>query len=298
MSIGNFDGVHRGHARLVGRLLARAQEVRGPAVAFTLDPHPAKLLRPHAVPPGLCTTERKAQLLTRLGVDALVAYPTDRTLLQLEAEEFFESIVRGRLAARAVVEGSNFFFGHNRGGDVELLDRLCRRDGIVLEVVEPVEVDGQPISSSRIRELIGRGEVGRARAMLTEPYRIQGRVVRGAGRGAALGFPTANLAGIETLVPGPGIYAGRAWVSGREAPCPAAISVGANPTFDESEQKIEPYLIGYQGSLYEQSVEVDFLARLRDIARFASVEELVAQMQRDVESAYRIVEQYAAGDED
>jgi len=292
VSIGNFDGVHRGHARIVERLLARAEDLRGPAVAFTLDPHPARLLRPHAVPPGLCSTERKARLLTQLGVDALVAYPTDRALLDLRAEEFFESVVRGQLAARAVVEGPNFFFGHNRSGDVELLDRLCRRDGIVLEVVEPVEVDGEPISSSRIRELIRRGEVGLARAMLTEPYRIRGEVVRGAGRGAALGYPTANLARIDSLVPGVGIYAGRAWVPGREAPYPAAISVGSNPTFDESELKVEPYLVGYQGSLYEQAVEVDFLARLREIVRFASVQELVAQMQRDVESARRIVEQY------
>jgi len=296
VSIGNFDGVHRGHARIVGRLLARAKNVGGPAVAFTLDPHPAKLLRPDAVPPGLCSIERKARLLADLGVDALVAYPTDRALLELEAEEFFESVVRGQLAARAVVEGPDFFFGHNRGGNVELLDRLCRRDGIVLEVVEALEVDGEPISSSRIRELIRRGEVGRARAMLTEPYRIRGRVVRGAGRGAALGFPTANLAGIETLVPGVGIYAGRAWVPAREAPYPAAISVGSNPTFDENELKVEPYLIGYQGSLYEQAVEVDFLARLRDIVRFATVEELVAEMGQDVEAARRIVEQYAEGD--
>jgi riboflavin kinase / FMN adenylyltransferase len=296
VSIGNFDGVHRGHARIVSRLLARAGEVGGPAVAFTLDPHPAKLLRPDAAPPDLCSTERKARLLERLGVDGLVAYPTDRALLDMEAEEFFDSVVRERLAARAVVEGHDFFFGHNRGGNVELLDRLCRRTGMVLDVVEPVEADGEPISSSRIRELVRRGGVDRARAMLTEPYRIRGQVVRGAGRGAALGFPTANLTGIDTLVPGAGIYAGRAWVRGCEVPYPAAISVGSNPTFDESDLKVEPYLIGYDGpSLYGQALEIDFLARLRDIVRFDSVVELVGQMERDVDRARQIVEQYAAG---
>ena len=296
VSIGNFDGVHRGHARIVERLLARAEEVQGPAVVFTFDPHPATLVRPHAVPPPLCSTERKARLLEQLGLDAMIAYPTDRALLTLKAGEFFERIVRGQLAARAVVEGPNFFFGHNREGNIELLAELCRRDGIVLEVVEPIEVDGEAVSSSRIRQWIRQGAVDPARALLTEPYRIRGEVVRGSGRGARLGYPTANLARIDTLVPGEGIYAGRAWVPERNAPFPAAISVGANPTFDESEPKVEPHLLGYRGSLYEQPLEVDFLVRLREIVRFGSVDELVAQMGRDVESARRIADQYQRDD--
>ncbi len=294
VSIGNFDGVHRGHARLVERLKARAAEVQGPAIAFTFDPHPARLLRPEAAPPALCSTQRKAELLDRLGVDAVLAYPTDRTLLDMEAVAFFESIVVERLGARAIVEGPNFFFGHNRGGDVQLLDELCRHAEIALEVVEPLDVDGTPISSSLIRHLIRQGDVDRARRLSTEPYRIRGRVVRGAGRGTGLGYPTANLGQIDSLVPGEGIYAGRAWVPDRPTPCPAAISVGGNPTFDESSLKVEPYLIDYQGSLYDEIIEVDFLSRLRDILRFESVEQLVAQMDRDVEATRKVTEQYEA----
>lgn len=291
VSIGNFDGVHQGHARLVERLRARAAQADGPAVVFTFDPHPAQLLRPEAAPPALCSTERKAELLGRLGVDAVVAYPTDRALLEMEAVEFFETIVRGRLGARAVVEGPNFLFGHNRGGDVRLLEQLCRDAGILLEVVEPIDIDGQTISSSLVRDLLRRGDVDRARALLTEPHRIRGRVVHGAGRGADLGYPTANLEEISVLVPAEAIYAGRAWAPGRREPFPAAISVGGNPTFGESTLKVEPYLIGFDGSLYNQTIEVDFLSRLREIVRFDSVDALVAQMNRDVEATRRIAQQ-------
>jgi riboflavin kinase/FMN adenylyltransferase len=294
VSIGNFDGVHRGHARIVERLLAAAREVGGPAVALTFDPHPIRILRPHHAPPPLTWTQRKAELLARLGVDAVIAYPTDEPLLRLTPRRFFDRIVRGALDARALVEGANFYFGRDRLGNVDVLEDLCREAGLALDVVEPLEIDGQVVSSSRIRALVASGHVDQAARLLTEPYRIRGRVIHGAGRGAGLGFPTANLDGVCTLLPGEGIYAGRAFVEGQA--WPAAMSLGPNPTFqdDEPTLKVEIHLLDYQGSLYNQDVEVDFLARLRNIERFDAVADLIAQMDRDVAAARQIVADFSA----
>lgn len=287
MAVGNFDGVHLGHVRIVEKLVARARQLGGAAVVFTFDPHPAVILRPEKVPPPLTSTARKAELLGQLGVDAVVAYPTDQALLRLTPQEFFAEILLGKLKARGLVEGYNFSFGRNRGGDVRGLAELCRDAGISLDVVDPVLIDGQAVSSSRIRELLREGQVGRARGLLTHPYRIRGLVIHGAGRGRQLGYPTANLNGVDTLLPSMGIYAGSSLVDGRL--WPAAISLGPNPTFDEGSLKIEVHLVDYHGSLYDRHLEVDFLDRLRDIQRFGSVEELIRQMDRDIEATRQIV---------
>ncbi len=280
VAIGNFDGVHRGHARLAERLVRHAREIPGPAVVFTFEPHPVRLLRPHLAPPPLTWTERKALLLGELGVDALVAYPTDEALLSLRPDEFFQRIVIECLAARVLVEGPNFFFGRDRSGNVETLQRLCTAAGCELEVVEPVVRGDTTISSSRIRQLLAAGRVDEATEMLTRPYRIRGLVTHGARRGSQLGFPTANLDAVDTLIPSEGVYAG--WghtVAGR---WPAAINIGPNPTFQERAMKLEVHLIGFSGSLYGEPLEVDFLARLRDIQTFAGVDQLKLQLQADL----------------
>jgi len=208
VAIGNFDGVHRGHLRIVKLLLERAREVGGPAIVFTFDPHPVRILRPEECPPPLTWTERKAELLAAQGVDKVIAYPTDEQLLGLSAKQFFESIVCESLAARAMVEGPNFFFGHNREGDVEQLGKLTSEAGISLDVVKPYELEGQLVSSSRVRRLIAEGQVALAAQMLSAPYRIRGMVTHGAGRGSKLGFATANLEAVDTLLPKTGVYAG------------------------------------------------------------------------------------------
>ena len=290
LSIGNFDGVHRGHAEIVRRLLAAARRVNGPAVVFTFDPHPATILRPTQTPEPLAWTERKTELLAALGVDAVVVFPTSESFLRLSAREFFDQVVRGRLQTQALVEGRNFVFGHDRGGNAKRLEEFCREAGMALDVVDPIEIDGQTVSSSRIRRLVAEGRVEEAGRMLSAPYRIRGRVVSGARRGAELGYPTANLEGVDTLLPSEGIYAGRCALDGRN--WPAAMSVGPNPTFGERELKVEVHLIGFSGTLYERGIEVDFLARLRDIERFDSVGQLVAEMDRDVEAARQIAANY------
>jgi riboflavin kinase/FMN adenylyltransferase len=293
VAIGNFDGVHRGHARIVARVIEKARSLGGPALVFTFDPHPVRILRPAEAPPPLTWTDRKAQLLAALGVDAVIAYPTDEELLRLSPTEFFQKIVTGALAARALVEGPNFYFGRGRSGTIEVLRQLAAGAGIALDVVEPLVEGGEIVSSSRVRRLIAAGLVEEARALLTEPYRIRGMVVHGAGRGAKLGFGTANLNAIDTLLPAAGVYAGRGFVN--NALWPAAVNIGPNPTFGHHELKVEAHLLGWDGSpLYGQPLEVDFLARLRDIQRFASVDELKAQLARDIEQARREFDDFAS----
>ncbi len=295
VSIGNFDGVHLGHARIVERVIAKARELGGPALIFTFDPHPVRILRPRDTPPPLTWTDRKAALLAELGIDAVIAYPTDEDLLRLTPREFFQRIVRDRLDARAMVEGPNFYFGRARSGTIDVLTQLTSEFGIGLDVVEPLKVDGDYVSSSRIRRLLGQGRVDQARELLTQPYRIRGMVVHGAGRGAKLGFGTANLDAIDTLLPSPGVYAGRAFVNNTR--WPAAINVGPNPTFGEQAVKVEVHLVGWDGRpLYGEPLEVDFLVPLRNIQRFAEIEQLKQQLQKDVDATRAAFQSFELAD--
>lgn len=283
VAIGNFDGVHAGHRRIVAQLLKRARELSGPALVFTFDPHPVRLLRPEACPPPLTWTRRKAELLAAIGVDRVVAYPTDEALLELSAREFFDRIVVEALGARALVEGPNFYFGHDRQGNVELLREFTMAAGMTLDVVSAVAVDGQLVSSSRVRQLISAGDVDLAARLLETPYRIRGMVTHGAGRGAKIGFPTANLEAIDTLLPAEGVYAGTAYFNGSRAT--AAIHIGANPTFGEHGRKVEVHLIDCDLALYNQPLEVEFTRRLRDVKSFATQEALIEQLQTDISLA-------------
>ena len=287
IAIGNFDGVHRGHARIIEQVRAQAAAVDGPSIVFTFDPHPVRLLRPDKVPPPLTWTDRKAELLAELGIDALVVYPTDEHLLSLTPDEFFREIVVEQLGTRAMVEGPNFFFGKDRAGDISVLGQLCGDANIALEVVQPLVAGDAYVSSSRIRESIRQGDVADAANLLTRPYRIRGMVTHGAGRGAKIGFPTANIDAIDTLLPKVGVYAGRAIAT--DGTWPTAVNIGPNPTFGEDALKVEAHLIGYSGWIYGQPLEVDFLARVRDTRGFASVEELQQQLKQDIEAARSLV---------
>ena len=283
VTIGNFDGVHCGHARIIERLCARATEVGGPSVVFTFDPHPVRLLRPDVAPPPLTWTKRKAALLAELGVDAMIAYPTDEALLSLSPRDFFDEVVCRRLQSRAIVEGPNFFFGHNRAGNISMLETYCLAEHLTLEIVLPVKEGDDYISSSRVRQAIAAGDIDWASNALTEPYRIRGMVTHGSARGSRIGFPTANLDAVDTLIPGTGVYAGQAYWNAR--PWPAAIHIGPNPTFGEDVRKVEVHLIGFNGNLYGEALEVDFVARIREVRQFKYVEDLIAQLNRDVAEA-------------
>lgn len=286
VTVGNFDGVHRGHQALLAETARQADAVRGPAVALTFDPHPLQLLRPQQFQPVLTTLADRTALLQAHGAAYVVVLRTTPELLQLSARAFFDEVLRGRLAARAVVPGFNFGFGHNREGNVETLRTFCRAAGLGFALVRPLEVDGRPVSTSRVKGELERGAVRQAAGLLGRPYRLRGVVGTGRRRGQTLGFPTANLERPETLVPGDGVYAVRVDVDGDV--WPGAANVGPNPTFGEQARKLEVHLIGYSGDLYGRRLAVDFIDRLRDTRPFASVEELVRQLRADVEEAHRL----------
>ena len=288
VTVGNFDGVHLGHAAIVRQVCAAARRLDVPAVAFTFDPHPAALVRPDAAPAPLTTPARRADLLRSLGIDAVVVQPTDRALVALPAEQFYADILRDRLRARAIVEGADFRFGAGRTGDVRLLKTLCGRDGVMLETVPAVMADRLPVSSSRLRGLISAGAVREAALLLTSPYRLTGTVVQGARRGATIGFPTANLSGIATLLPAAGVYAARVRLPDGSTH-PAAVHIGPNISFGETRISVEAHLIGFSGSLYGSTLDVDFLDRLRDTHKFDSIDALKGQLASDVARALEVV---------
>jgi riboflavin kinase / FMN adenylyltransferase len=290
LTIGNFDGVHIGHALIAQRLCHWADQLGGPATVFTFDPHPARLLRPELAPPPLTWIDRKAELLGELGIDVLIAYPTSRELLQLEYQQFFDDIVIKTLGARAMVEGPNFYFGRNRNGDVKKLATLCAAHNMKLEIVEPEINDESFVSSSRIRAAISEGHVGIARQMLTQPYRIRGMVTHGVGRGASLGFPTANLDAIDTLIPAHGVYAGIGILDHTKHM--AAIHIGPNPTFGEHVSKVEVHLLDFENAIYGNVLEVDFVEKIRDVATFDSSQQLMAQLINDVQESRNVLRNF------
>jgi riboflavin kinase/FMN adenylyltransferase len=288
LSIGNFDGVHRGHAALVHELRRQAAAVGGPAVVMTFDPHPLLLLRPERFQPVLTTVPDRAQLLVEQGADHMVVLRTTRELLSLTPEDFFDRVIRTSLRARTVVEGPNFGFGRNRQGTVQTLAKLCEGAGMSFTVVPALALGEMRISSSTVRATLLRGDVRLGAQLLGRPYRLRGVVGTGLRRGQTLGFPTANLEQMPTLVPGNGVYAVRAWLAEGKA-WPGAANVGPNPTFGEQARKVEVHVIGFQGDLYGQPLAVDFVDRLRDTRPFAGVAALVAQLRQDIEQARQII---------
>ncbi len=288
VAVGNFDGVHLGHAALIARLRTTANDVGGPAVAIFFDPHPIALLAPDRLLPLLTTPADRAELLQRAGADQVVILRTTPELLRLEAREFLDTVLADRLAAKAVVEGFNFRFGRGRAGDLELLGAWCRRRGVEFAVVARQAVDCAVVSSSRVRTALESGDVAAAVRLLGRPYRLRGIVGTGAKRGRTLGFPTANLTEPATLVPGDGVYSVRVQLADGST-WPGAANIGPNPTFGEQARKLEVHLIGFDGDLYGQPIAVDFVARLRDIRPFAGADDLVAQLRMDVEQVPTVV---------
>jgi riboflavin kinase/FMN adenylyltransferase len=300
VTVGNFDGVHRGHLELVAAARRLAAQVGGPAVAVTFDPPPHQVLHPgqpdplssspaDAVSdvaggrPPLSAIARRAELLHAAGADHVVVLRTSPALLALSAEAFFEDILSRQLQAKAVVEGYNFRFGRGRAGTTDTLRELCAAAGIVFELVPPLTVGGEPVSSSRVRHALVSGDVSAAAELLGRNYAIAGTIVTGARRGRTIGFPTANLGDVPTVLPGNGVYAVRATVDGRA--WPAAANVGPNPTFGDDARKIEVHLIGFSGDVYGKPMDVEFVSRLRDTRPFNGADELIAQLKQDVEQA-------------
>jgi riboflavin kinase / FMN adenylyltransferase len=290
-TIGEFDGVHRGHQRIVERAgeIARARNL--PVVVITFDPHPDEVVRPGSHPPLLTTSRRRAELLAGLGADAVLVLPFNLEFSRLSPDEFVRVVLSERLHAAAVVVGENFRFGHKAAGDVSLLAQLGEKYDFAAEGVPLLVVDGVTISSTYIRERLAAGDVAAAAHVLGRPHRVEGVVVRGHMRGRGLGFPTANLeTPPHTATPADGVYAG--WLTSLDldgseiSRWPAAISVGTNPTFGAGDRTVEAYALDRDDlDLYGTHAAIDFTARLRGTECFDSVEALVTQMRQDVDQA-------------
>jgi len=281
VTVGNFDGVHRGHQQMLATLCEIAAQHSAPAVVVTFDPHPLSLLRPDSPLPRLTTIPRRTELLKQYGADEVIVLPVTHELLQMSADEFFRDVLVQQLTAKGIVEGPNFRFGRDRQGGVQQLSRLCQSEGITFQVIEAVNDEGHMISSSRIRSLLSEGKASEAVAMTGHSHRLSGVVSQGAGRGRQLGFPTANLDDIHVMLPANGVYAGAAGID--EQRHTVAISVGPNPTFNDNRVKVECHVDGFEGDLYGQSLDIDLCCEIRPLCSFESVDELTKQIRTDVE---------------
>lgn len=281
LSIGKFDGVHLGHAELLKILTDNARRMAVPSVVITFDPPPLSFLAPERLSPPLYTLANKIRWIESFSPDYLLVISADREFFAQNPEEFFRSTVLSSLNAKGMVEGTNFTFGRDRAGNDQTLRRLCEKYQLFLELVPPVRCLGEPVSSSRIRRLIRSGAVDTAATLLMSPYTLEGVCVPGEHRGSALGFPTANVGQIETLLPGSGVYAATAYVAG--ARYAAALSVGGNPTFGVETVKVEAHLIDYHGGdLYGEPIILEPREKLRDLVTFSSKEQLINQIEHDI----------------
>ncbi len=288
VTIGVFDGVHRGHQRIVARAAELGREHGLPVVAITFDPHPDEVTRPGSHPPFLCSARRRAELLAGLGVDAVCVLPFTLELSRLDPDEFVRQVLVERLHAAVVVVGEDYRFGHKATGDVPLLNKLGEKYDYTVEGLPLLDYDGLTVSSTAIRTMLAAGDVSGAARLLGRPHRVEGVVVRGHQRGRQLGFPTANVESPpHTAIPADGIYAG--WLAtldekGAETSrWPAAISIGTNPTFDGQVRTVEAYALDRTDlDLYGLHAAIDFAAHLRGTLRFDSIDALVEQMRKDV----------------
>jgi riboflavin kinase/FMN adenylyltransferase len=288
VAIGNFDGVHRGHAHIFSQACALAASLDGESVVLTFDPHPAKVLAPAFAPLLITPLSRKLELIAASGVDVAVVEPFDRAFAGRSAEEFVEGVLVQGLGVRHVVVGYDFTFGSKRSGNAERLGELGRAHGFAVTVVPPVSVDGIVCSSTKVREFVLEGRVDGAALVLGRPPEVQGEVVHGDGRGRTIGVPTANVASETELLPKNGVYAGFAERLGDGKRWVAAINIGTNPTFVQGTNvRVEAHLLDCDEDLYGQQLRLGLVARLRAEERFASKEALVAQIDEDIAATRR-----------
>lgn len=288
-TIGTFDGVHRGHQAILAPMVQQAHAVGNPAVVVTFFPHPVVVLRGVQDPISLTTSEERARLLGKLGIDAVITLTFDRALAALTAEEFMRKM-SAHLGLRQLWVGDDFALGRNRQGDIPTLRAIGERLGYMVHVTGEVDINGERVSSSLIRSLVRKGEVAQAARMLGRPYVLEGPVTHGDGRGRDLGFPTANVDYWQgKITPAYGVYATWTWVDGKRLP--SVTSVGVRPTFDppDSTPRVEAYLIDFAGDLYTQPVRVEFLEFLRPELRFSSVQALIDQMVLDTKNAREVL---------
>ena len=287
VTVGNFDGVHRGHQVILDWLRRDADQRDTIAVALTFDPHPTSVVRPEAAPTLLMSLEDRLDALAAYGLDACVVQSFTPEFAEVEADVFVERFLVGALATQKLVVGHDLNFGKDRQGSVESLVESGGRHGFSVEIVEPVVVDDMVVHSSVVREKVAGGQVGAAARLLGRPHRVRGCVVEGAGRGTELGFATANIATTTPAVPGHGVYATRTTVGGSEID--SATSIGTTPTFDGDRTAVEVHLFEDCGDIYGQDIAVDFVEHLRAQKKFDGPAALAAQIEADVARAKELL---------
>lgn len=284
LTLGVFDGLHLGHQLIMKTVVERARANGAVPTVITFEPHPRAVLHPDSAPPLLQTFDQKIEALEVLGIEQTIVIRFDKSFSEIRAEDFLREVVVERLQAREVYLGRGFFFGHNREGNIDLLRKVSKHLGFLADEVPEVRLRGRRIGSTRIRELLTAGRVNLARRMLGRPYGVEGPVVRGAERGAGLGFPTANIHPHNRVIPRGGVYVTATLIDGQWRR--SVTNIGTRPTFaDERGTSIETHIMNWSGDLYGDVVRVRFLQRLRDEMKFASVNELKLQIERDVARA-------------
>lgn len=283
-TLGVFDGLHIGHQRIMSKIVERSKELGVVPTAITFDPHPRAVLHPESAPPLLQTLDQRLANFEVLGIEQAIIIPFDKEFAAIEAEQFLNEIVRERLQAKEVYLGKGFAFGKGREGNIELLRRMSEQNGFFADEVDEVTLRGRRVSSSTIRKLLGEGRVNLARRMLGRPYGVEGVIEHGAKRGRTLGFPTANLKPHNRVIPKFGVYATAALVDGTWRR--SITNIGIRPTFENDNQpSIETFIFDFDGDLYGDSIRVRFLHRIRDERKFAGIEELKAQIEKDTARA-------------
>jgi len=280
VALGNFDGFHLGHQAVVGRAVERARTEGRPALVATFDPHPVRLFRPATPPFRLTTLDQRERLFAAAGADAMVVFQFDAALAALSANEFVGDRLLEKLGVGGVVTGADFTFGKGKGGNVDVLVDLGLKNGFSVETVGPVALDGAPVSSSRIRDLLKAGDPRGAAALLTRPFAVEGVVQHGDKVGRTIGYPTANLDMGTYLRPAYGIYAVRGRLADGRV-LDGAANLGIRPTFDPPKELLEPFFFDFDEDVYGQTIEVELIEYLRPEARFDSLETLTAQMEAD-----------------
>ena len=284
LTLGVFDGLHLGHQLIMKTIVERARATGAVPTVITFDPHPRALLHPESAPPLLQTFDQKIEALGVLGIEQTIVIRFDQNFAQIRAEDFLRAVIADRLHAKEVYLGCGFAFGHGREGNIGLLRTVSQSLGFFADEVPELRLRGRRVSSSRIRELLQQGRVNLARRMLGRPYGVEGRVVRGAERGAKLGFPTANLHPQNRVIPRNGVYVTATLIDGQWRR--SVTNIGTRPTFGSAnESSVETFVMNWSGDLYDDVVRVRFLHRLREEKKFSSIDELKAQIERDVARA-------------
>jgi len=287
-TIGNFDGVHLGHQKLIARVRDRARILNIPSVVITFDPHPLRVLVDKKTPPFITLTEQKLELISKLGVDYVLCLKFTKELAALEPEDFvYKYLVQG-LKVKELIIGYDYAFGKGRKGNYDLLKRLGEKFGFIVEQLSPVMVDGAVVSSTRIRDLVQAGQVWEARKLLGRFYRVQGRVISGQKRGGPLlGFPTANICLKDELFPKTGVYA--VWVEVLGLIKQGVANIGYNPTFGNDYLSVEAHILDFKQNIYDQDIKVHFVQRLRSEKKFSGLDALKKQIQADIELGRKIL---------